>query len=104
MEKNNWQNRWMGEYKDIQKNNLTLLKQNINILKEDMEECHWAMFTHAMDFFKEHTSMKNTNSKTSFHKFIQWFVNRRFSNPWELTINIIHETQKQLYVTLSKQA
>jgi hypothetical protein len=37
----------------IDKESLTLLKQIINISKEYMENYHWAMFTHAMDFFKE---------------------------------------------------
>jgi hypothetical protein len=38
----------------IDKESLALLKEIINILKEDMEDYHWVMFTHAMDFFQEH--------------------------------------------------
>jgi hypothetical protein len=34
------------------------LKQFVNIPKEDVEDYHWAMFTHAMDFFKERASLK----------------------------------------------
>jgi hypothetical protein len=30
---------------------LAILKQIVNIPKEDMEDYHWVMFTHAMDFF-----------------------------------------------------
>jgi hypothetical protein len=41
----------------IDKESLALLKQIINISKEDMEDYNWAMFTHAMDFFKEHANM-----------------------------------------------
>jgi hypothetical protein len=37
----------------IDKENLTLFEQNINIMKGDMEDYHWAMFTHAMDFFQK---------------------------------------------------
>ncbi len=47
---------WANE--KIDKKNLRLLKQTINILKGDMENYHWAMFTRAMDFFKEHASLK----------------------------------------------
>jgi hypothetical protein len=41
----------------IYKESIALLKQ-INISKDDMEDYNWAMFTHAMDFFKEHVSLK----------------------------------------------
>ncbi len=54
-------------------------------------------------FFKTH-KFEKANSKTFFHKFTQQFVNREFSNPWELAFNKILETRKQLYVTLGKWA
>jgi hypothetical protein len=48
--------RWVNA--KINKESFALLKKMVNILKEDMEDYHWAMFTHAMDFFKEHASLK----------------------------------------------
>jgi hypothetical protein len=39
----------MGECKDRQ--SLAILKQIVNIPKEDMEDYHKVMFTHAKDFF-----------------------------------------------------
>jgi hypothetical protein len=42
----------------IDKESLTLLKKTINILKEDMENYHWVMFTHAMEFFQKCTSLE----------------------------------------------
>ncbi len=42
----------------IDKESFVLLKQTINIPKEDMENYHWVMFTHAMDFLKELASLK----------------------------------------------
>ncbi len=62
MENGSWQNKWMGDVamgkcEDKQKN-LALLKQTINISKEDMEGYNWTMFTHSMDFFKEPMSLK----------------------------------------------
>ncbi len=58
MEKGNWQNRWMGimamgKCKDRQRKSFHVLKQTINISKEDMEDYNLAMYTHVMDFFKE---------------------------------------------------
>jgi hypothetical protein len=47
----------MGECQNNKKS-FALLKQIVNISKEDMENYHWAMFTHAMDFFKECMTMK----------------------------------------------
>jgi len=52
------------------------------------------MFTHVMDFFKKVCKFEKTRSKTLFHKFTQWFVDRRFNNLWKPTINRIFETQK----------
>jgi hypothetical protein len=42
----------------IDKENLTLFEQTINIMKEDTKNNHLAMFTHAMDFFQEHANLK----------------------------------------------
>jgi len=47
----------MGECKDDKKT-FTLFKQTLKITKEDMEDYHWAMFTHAMDFFQKWASLK----------------------------------------------
>jgi hypothetical protein len=69
-----------------------MLKQTINIMKEDMENYYWAMFTHAMDFFQEWASLKNPIPKTFCYKLIEGFVDRRFGNPWEPPFNIIYGT------------
>jgi hypothetical protein len=61
----------MGGLAKVDKKNITILKQTRNIPKVDMEDYHWAMFTHAMDFFIKHASLKKTHSKTFFHKFTQ---------------------------------
>jgi hypothetical protein len=42
------------------------ITQTYNISKEDMENYNWAMFTHAMDFFKEHVSLKKPIPKQFF--------------------------------------
>jgi hypothetical protein len=48
--------RWVNP--KIDKESLAILKQIVNISKEDMENYHWAMFTHAMDIFFKHASLK----------------------------------------------
>jgi hypothetical protein len=50
----------------IDKDSLAILKQTINIPKEDMENYYWTMFTNAMDFFNEHASLKNPIPKHLF--------------------------------------
>ncbi len=49
---------WQWANANINNESLALLKQIVNIWKEDMEDYHQPMFTHAMDFFKEHASLK----------------------------------------------
>jgi hypothetical protein len=46
-----WAAWWWANAK-IDKESLVLFKETINILKEDMEDYHYTMFTHAMEFFK----------------------------------------------------
>jgi hypothetical protein len=50
----------------IEKENISLLKQIVHISKENMEDYNLAMFTHAMDFFKEHVSLKKSIPKHFF--------------------------------------
>jgi len=42
------------------------MKQIINISKDDMEDYNFAMFTHAMDFFKKCVSVKKLIQKHFF--------------------------------------
>ncbi len=50
----------------------------------DVYTCH--------GFLQRTHELEEVNSKTFFHKLTKWFVNKRFGNPLQLTINIIHET------------
>jgi hypothetical protein len=42
----------------MDKKSLSIMRQTTNISNNDMEDYNLAMFTHAMDFFKEHASLK----------------------------------------------
>jgi hypothetical protein len=50
----------------MDKKTLFVMKQTMNILKDDMEDYNLAMFTHAMDFFKERVSLKKLIPKHFF--------------------------------------
>ncbi len=45
---------------------ISILKQTINISKEDMGDYNLAMFAHVMDFFREHASLKKPVPKHFF--------------------------------------
>jgi hypothetical protein len=57
---------WQWANAKIDKEIFALLKQIVNIPKENMQYYHWVMFTHAMDFFKEKASLKKLNLKHFF--------------------------------------
>jgi hypothetical protein len=58
IDKTNEWTTWQWVNTKIDKESLVLLKQTVNISKEDMEDYNWVMFKHAMDFFKECVSLK----------------------------------------------
>jgi hypothetical protein len=78
----------------INKESLSLLKQIVHISKEDMEDYNLAMFTHAMDLFKERASLKKSIPKHFFISLLNNLSTKIIGNPWQLVINKIHETQK----------
>jgi hypothetical protein len=58
-----------------------------------MEDYNCAMFTHAMDFFKEHASLKKPIPKYFFTILFNDLLSTKFMKP-----------QKQLCVILGRQA
>jgi nucleoid DNA-binding protein len=54
----------------VDKEDISMLKQTINISKEDMEDYILAMFTHVMDFLREHASLKKSVLKHFFTSLI----------------------------------
>ncbi len=108
MEKGNWQNKWMGgmvmgKCKDKQRK-ICIVKIDYKHFKRgygrlqlgDVYTCH--------GFFQRSHKFE-VDSKAFFHKFIQWFVDKRsFGNHWQLAINKFMKPQRQLYATLGKWA
>jgi hypothetical protein len=50
----------------MDKESLFIMRQSVNIFKDDMEDNNLAMLTHAMDFFKECLSLKKPILKHFF--------------------------------------
>ncbi len=50
--------RWRWANVKMDKKSLSIMKQIVNISKDDMEDYNLALFTHAMDFFKECENLK----------------------------------------------
>jgi len=57
---------WQWENMKMDKENISIMKQSVNISKDDMEDYNLAMFTHAMNFFKECASLKKPILKHFF--------------------------------------
>ncbi len=69
----------MGECKKKQKN-LTILKLIVNIFKEDTKDYNWAIFTHAMDFFKEQMSLNKPIPKQFFTSLLNNLLTKDWVN------------------------
>ncbi len=88
----------------IDKENLTLLKQIVNILKEYMEDYHQVMFTHAMDFFQERASLKKPIPKHLFTSLLRDLSTKDLVTLGNLISTKFMEPNKKIYATLSRQA
>ncbi len=92
MEKTNWQNIMaMGECKYWQRKfyitqtNCTHYKGGCGRLPlGDVYTCH--------GFLPRTGKFEKVDSRTFFYELIEWFVDRRFGNPWELPFNKIYGT------------
>jgi hypothetical protein len=78
--KSNWQNSGMGIMvwvnAKMDKESHSIMRQSVNISKDDMEDYNLAMSTHAMDFFKKHASLK----KPILNHFFTSFLNNLSTN------------------------
>ncbi len=88
----------------IDKESLSIVRQNVNISMDDMEDYNLAMFTHAMDFFKECVNFKKPILEHFFTSLLNELSTEdlvtlknllfiKFMNPW-----------RWLYATPHKQA
>jgi hypothetical protein len=93
-----------GQMPRSTKKSLALFKQNVNISKEDMEDYNWAMFTHAMDFFKEWASLKKSIPKYFFTSLLNDLSTKNLVTCGNLLSTKFMKPKRHFYATLSKQA
>jgi hypothetical protein len=98
MEKGNWQNKWMrsmvmGKCQNrlrgscITWTNCKHFKGGYGKLPlGNVRKCH--------KFLQRLRNLEEVDSKTFFHKLIDWFVDIRFGNLLQLVINRIYESSK----------
>jgi len=88
----------------IDKKTFTLLKQTLKITKEDMEDYHWAMFTHAMDFFQEWASLKKPIPKERKKKtsLLKDALMEDLVTLWNLLLTKYMEHSRRHYATLGR--
>jgi hypothetical protein len=87
----------MGECKD--KQSLAILKQIVSIPKEDMEDYHEVMFTHARDFFKEHVNLKKPILEHFFTSLLSDLSIEDLINLGNLLSIKFLKPQRRLYAT-----
>ncbi len=88
----------------IDKENLALLKQNVHISKEDMEDYNLVMFTHAMDFFKECASLKKLIPKHFFTSLLNNLSTKDLVTFGNLLSIEFMKPKRRLYAIPSRQA
>jgi hypothetical protein len=57
---------WRWANVKMDKESFYIVTQSLNISKDDMEDYNLSMFTHVMDFFREHVSFKKLIPKHFF--------------------------------------
>jgi hypothetical protein len=67
-----------------------------------MEEYHWTMFTHAMDFFQKHTNLKKLIPKHSFTSLLKDLSMKDLVTLGNLLSIKFMEPSRLLYATLGK--
>jgi len=93
---------WQWANAKINKETLTLLKQTLHISNENMEDYYLAMFTHAMDFFKECFSMKKSIPKHFFTSLLSVLLTEDLVMLGNLLSTKFMKPKRQLYATPSK--
>ncbi len=80
---------WWWVNAKIDKESLTLFKKTINVPKEDAEDYHCVVFTHAIKFFQECTSLKRPIVEHFFISLLQDLSMEDFVSLGNLLSNLI---------------
>jgi hypothetical protein len=90
---------WQWANAKIDKELFSLLKHTVHISKEDMEDYNLAMFTHAMDFFKERMSLKKPILEHFFTSLLNNLLREDLVTLGNLFSIKFMKPQRQLYAT-----
>jgi hypothetical protein len=67
---------WQWANVKMDKYSLSIMKQSVNISKDDMEDYNLVMFTHAMVFFKERSRLKKSILEHFFTSLLNNFSSK----------------------------
>jgi hypothetical protein len=95
---------WQWANANIDKESFTLLKQIVHITKEDVEDYHLVMFTHAMDFFQERASLKKSIPEHFFMSLLNGLLTEDLVTLGNFLSTKFMELSRQLYATPGKRA
>jgi hypothetical protein len=83
---------WQWANVKMDKYSLFIMKQSVNISKDDMEDYNLVMFTHAMVFFKERSRLKKSILEHFFTSLLNNFSSKDLLTLGEFVVHIIHES------------
>ncbi len=95
---------WQWANAKVDKEIFAMFKQIVHISKENMEDYKLAMFTHAMDFFKESSNMKKPIPKHFFTSLLNNLLTKDLVTFGNLLSIEFMKPKRQLYATPNKQA
>ncbi len=90
---------WRWANVKIDKYNLSIMRQSVNISKDDMEDYNLEMFTHVMDFFKECVSFKKPIPKHFFTSLLNDLSKKDLLTLENLLSTRFMNPRQQLYAT-----
>jgi len=96
-----WATWWWANAKS-DKESLSIMKQSVNISRDDMEDYNLAMFTHAMDFFKKRASFKKPIPKNFFTSLLNKLLTKDLLKIGNLLSIEFMNPRWWLYSTLGK--
>jgi hypothetical protein len=95
---------WQRANAKMDEESFSIMRQTVNISKDDMEDYNLAMFTHAMDFFKECANLKKSIPKHFFTSLLKNLSTEDLLTLGNLLFTKFINPRQRLYATLGRQA
>jgi hypothetical protein len=94
---------WQWANANMDKKSLSIMRQIVNVFKNDVEDYNLALFTHAMDSFKERASLKKLITRHFFTSLLNNLSTKDLVTLGNLLSTKFMNLRRQLYATLSGQ-